>query len=305
MSQEALAVLQDPVEAENPAGTRAPGETPPSTGGPSVLIKSLAGEVLAEIRPVPLDTTSLKHAIAERLRNRPPALQKLVVCGTTRILADGEALAPDEPLEVICLTDEAALWTWDLEGNPDKKYLKFNGSQLTCPELNEDFCNVLTKEPLRSGRHYFQFVMHYIGDEQWCGVTNESSKAGARCSGRSLHAWTYYCGRRGSNYSIRDGQAALHAEGRAVVAFEKPKSSGDVIGMLVDMETGAIAFDLNGRLQGACAIPLDCPMWVLTHMDTESDHVQLRKPSWEDAPQANLDALSGALIDLSKGQKLR
>lgn len=297
MSQEALAELQAPVEARNPAGTQASGETLPSTGVPSVLIKSLVGEVLAEIRPVPPDTTVLKHAIAERLCNRPPALQKLVVCGTTRILTDGEALAPDEPLEVLCLMDETALWTWDLEGNPDKHYLKVDGSRLTCPRLRVDYCNVLTKEPLRSGRHYFEFVMHYIGDEQWCGVTNESSQAGARTSGRQLHAWTYYCGRMGTNnHSIRDGQAALHAEGKAVVVFEKPKSSGDVIGMLVDMEAGAIAFDLNGKLQGACAIPVNSPMWVLTHMDTQRDNVELRKPSLEDAPPANLDALSGAKL---------
>merc|ERR1712217_800835 len=95
-----------------------------------------------------------------------------------------------------------------------------------------------------------------------------------------------------------------HAEGRAVKEFKKLKPMGDVIGMLVDLdlEKPAVAFDLNGELQGACEVPKE-PLWVVTHLDTEKDRVELEKPSLVDAPPANLDALSGALLDVSKGQR--
>merc|ERR1719253_1150094 len=109
-----------------------------------------------------------------------------------------------------------------------------------------------------------------------------------------------------SAYScIRDGAGALHPEGKAVKEFKKVRPSGDVIGMLADLETGAVAFDLNGELQGACAIPLDRPLWVLTHLDEPDDKVELRKPCLADAPPANLEALKGALLDIAKGQTMR
>jgi len=71
--------------------------------------------------------------------------------------------------------------------------------------------------------------------------------------------------------------------------------------MLVDCEKGAVAFDLNGNIQGACEIPKKTPLWVLTHVDTPMDHVELRKPSLHDAAPANFEALKGALLDVSHG----
>jgi len=271
---------------------------------PTVQVKSLAGTVLAEVKPIPNTTLELKVAL-EELLGRPVALQKLVVSGSMKILSNDETLAR-EPLEVLCLHDETPLWTWDLDGNPQKEMLTIEMGRVTCPNLRTDYLNVLTKEPMRSGRHYFEFVMHHIGDEQWCGVVANSKQAGSRVGGRSLTAWTYYCGRMRSHYdSLKDGKGALHAEGRAVVEFAKPQPSGDVIGMLVDLDAGAIAFDLNGELQGACAIPVGQPLWVITHVDTPRDDVELRKPSLVEAAPANLEALSGALLDISKGEELR
>ena len=58
--------------------------------------------------------------------------------------------------------------------------------------------------------------------------------------------------------------AFIPKQGRAVAGFKKLKRSGDVIGMLVDMEAGALAFSLNGELQGACPIPTDRPLYVLS-----------------------------------------
>ena len=59
----------------------------------------------------------------------------------------------------------------------------------------------------------------------------------------------------------------------------------------------AVAFDFNGALQGACAVPRG-PLHVFTHVDTRSDHVELRKPSLEEAPPSNFDALKNALLEV-------
>jgi hypothetical protein len=156
---------------------------------------------------------------------------------------------------------------------------------------------------------FFQFVMHYIGDEQSCGIVADPSQVGYDHGLRELKAWSYYPGRvhgdaAGTHGNIRDGKGALHAKGRAVKEFKSLRRTGDVIGMLVDLEQGAVAFDLNGELQGACAIPTDKPLYVITHLDTEDDHVELLKPSLDDAPPANLEALKSSLLDVTKGLKL-
>ena len=77
-----------------------------------------------------------------------------------------------------------------------------------------------------------------------------------------------------------------------------------VINMLVDGDQRIVAFALDGRIQGACRIPGDLPLYVLTQMDTPRDHVELRKPMLDDAPQDVLAALQGSLIDLAQGEKL-
>jgi len=268
---------------------------------------SLSGVVLASVCPVPPNILQLKIAFQEQT-STPVALQKLVEFEGTHIYQNDEDLS-GESLKVYMMTDETPLFSWDLDSNPDKAMLDLEGSSIvTCPRLRTDYLNVLTKEPLSRGVHYFEFVMHHIGDEQWCGLVKHAGLAGTRTDGRSVSAqgWTYYCGRmRSTSGSIRDGKGALHAEGCAVKEFQKVRPSGDVIGMLADLKTGAIAFDLNGELQGACAIPTDTPLWVLTHLDTPKDKVELRKPCLAEAPPANLEALQGALLEISLGEQMR
>merc|ERR1712216_442117 len=96
-------------------------------------------------------------------------------------------------------------------------------------------------------------------------------------------------------------KGALEALGRHLKTAEFVKRSDSIIGMLVDCEKGAAAFDLDGTIQGACEIPKNTPLWVLTHVDTPKDHIELRKPSLQDAPPANFEALKGALLDVSRG----
>lgn len=269
--------------------------------GPCVTVVSLSGASLAEVRPVPACVLDLKLAI-EMQTEVPIALQQLVSqTDPDATYADTDCLSPDESLELLLLMDETPLYSWDFEGNPDKDFLVVNGSVVECPQMSSDYINVVTQEPMRSGVHYIEFVMHHIGDEQWCGLVADKSQAGRRAGGRCLKGWTYYCGRMSSSSgSIVDGKGALQAQGRAVTEFTKLSRSGDVIGMLVDLDSGALAFDLNGKLQGACAIPKQ-PMYVITHVDTPRDRVELRKLSLEESPPANLEALSGALLELSKG----
>lgn len=267
-----------------------------------VTVRNLLGVVIATVTPVPDSLLALKEAIEQQV-GMSVGLQKLVKYGDTHAYADGDTLG-FESLDIMLVMDEENLYTWDIEGNPCAEQLQGNGGILTCPGLRTDYVNVLTKEPLRDGIHYFEFVMHYIGDEQACGLVKDPSQAGSRHSLRSLKAWAYYPGRMGSSGgSLRDGKGSLHALGRAVKEFKKLTKEGDIIGMLVDFERGAVAFDLNGELQGACEIPKE-PLWVITHVDTENDHVELRKLDLEKTPPANLDALQGALLNISEGQKL-
>jgi len=278
----------------------------------SVTVQNMAGNELATVCPVPPNIFELKKQI-EMQKSIPVALQKLIESESSHLYDNSETL-DGKSLTVIMVVDETPLFAWDVTNNPGKDVLKLEGSAdgvnvgaiLTCPNICSDYVNVLTQEPIQFGSHYFEFVMHHIGDEQWCGVVTDPSQAGTRCGGRSLKGWTYYCGRmRSGSGTIVDGKGCLHAEGKAVKEFKKLKPEGDVIGMLVDLDKGAIAFDLNGELQGACAIPKDTPMWVITHVDTRNDKVELRKPCLMDAPPANLDALKGALLDISSGQDLR
>lgn len=283
------------------AATEAAAE--PSEEIASVTVRSLPGSVLASVCPVPANVASLKEEIEKQL-GMPRALQKIINVDDACVYADTHELEAVS-LDVTLIQDETPLWTWDIENNPGKESLEGEGGTLKCPKLSHDYCNVVTKEPMRSGVHYFEFVIHFTGDEQACGVVADPSQVGYSPGLRGLKAWAYYPGRaRSRGGSVTDGLGALHADGRAVKEFKKLKQEGDIIGMLVDLDQGAIAFDLNGELQGACEIP-KVPLWVITHPDTERDHIELRKPCLADAPPANLHALKGSLLDVSEGVKLR
>lgn len=271
-----------------------------------VTVMKLSGAVLVTVAPVPNSILELKQAMFHS-NNIPVALQKLLESDGIRTYEDTEKLDSMQNHEMLLLTIETPLHTWDVKNNPNAQSLQLEGTSiLTCPQLNSDFCTVLTEEPIRSGVHYFEFVMHVIGDEQWCGVTSDPMFSGCRANPRcASNCWTYYCGRRFTAWqSLIDGRGALHAPGHAVAQFKQLNNEGDVIGMLVDMNNGALAFDLNGELQGACPIDTDKPLYCLTQPDTPRDKVELRKPSLQDAPPANLEALSGALLDITKDGKV-
>ena len=226
----------------------------------------------------------------ERVCGIPIGLQKLV--------KDGELLPEDVKLddgfEITCIKDETPMYTWDIANNPcAKQLLAVDGNILRCPNLKTDYVNVLTQEPIRSGIHYYEFHLHHVGDEQWCGVTMDPAMAGSDAGGRALRAWTYYCGRsRSTHGTVVDGKGALHANGRAIIEFEKACTAGNVINMLVDADQRLVAFGLNGQVQGACRIPGTEPLYLLTHVDKPEDHVELRKPVVEDAPQDMAIALT-------------
>ena len=270
----------------------------------SVVVSNLAGCKLAEL-PVAsaasaANVEDLKLQL-EEITGIPKALQNLVLAG--EILSSTSL--PLKACDLLLVKDESPMYSWDFEGNPSKEEIEVSGSVLRAPKLRRDFCNVLTQEPMRSGLHYYEFVLHKVGDEQWCGVTMAPEMAGARVDGRSLEAWTYYCGRAGrSDGSMHNGKGGLHACKKAVKEFEKACTPGNVIGMLVDADKRRLAFALDGRLQGACKVPGDKPLFVITQMDTRLDHVELRKPSLDEAPPSNLTALAGALLDAEQGEKL-
>ncbi|OLP77920.1 hypothetical protein AK812_SmicGene41970 [Symbiodinium microadriaticum] len=249
-----------------------------------VRVTNLAGTVIVELQPVPGTLRELKAEV-EKASGIPVALQKLVKGGD--VLEELEL--GSEGFEAICVKDETPMFTWDTM-NPDIEQLQIEGSVIRSPDLHSDYVNVLTQEPIQKGIHYYEFVLHKVGDEQWCGVTMSPEMAGRRYSGRSLDAWCYYVAMWGVEV------APAEASGMARVPCTHRERN--VINMLVDGDKRIVAFALEGRVQGACKIPGEEPLYVLTHMDTKLDHVELRKPMLEDAPAEALHALSGALLDI-------
>jgi hypothetical protein len=215
------------------------------------------------------------------------ALQSLTL-GTT-VLADDFVLQADaeSPIELtFCLT-ELPLFSWDFAGNPASRHIVCNGGDLQAPNLQCDFVNVVTQEPLRKGLHYFQFVVRAFHDEQWCGIVSDKSQAGSSTSGYYLEGCFYYLGRKGR------GTASLRFGSKSIKRCDQPKD-GDVVDMLVDVDASALAFGLNGSLQCACEI-FPGPAYVFTTVNTGS-HMELHKLASEDAPTELVQALKGALI---------
>lgn len=258
----------------------------------TIVIKSMAGEEVLQFSPVPKAVHDLKQLIQDTGYMRM-AFQKLVHEACFEICADDDILE-DVDQVLVLVRDDRPLWNWDLEGNPAKDMLDINEAIVKCPKLRHDYTNVLTREPIDAGLHYFEIVLHHYGDEQWCGLTPDRNMAGPEYEKAipSKTSWTYYTGR---------SKGALEAQGRKLKDFEFVGRSGNTIGMLVDCDGGAVAFDLNGSIQGACEIPRNTPLWVITHLDTPRDHVELRKPSLQDAPPVHFDALKGALLNVSEG----
>lgn len=199
-------------------------------------------------------------------------------------------------LTLLIIQQDKSLITWDISGNPDKDMLVAEDPcTATCPSMRTDYINLLTDKPIKEGVHYIQFIMHHIGDEQWCGVTPNQAYAGRQTSGRSLkQGWFYYAGRipYGGGKSSR---AALMVNGSSSCQAEGLTSSGDVIGILLDLKVGGIAFDLNGTFQGVAKFSVPCePLWILTHLDTPEDKVELKQRPPQSAPKESHHAIASS-----------
>jgi len=159
---------------------------------------------------------------------------------------------------------------WDHEGNPGKKCFAMGDSKVTYLEGAPDYCTVLSETAITQGRHAFEFVMHKIGDEQWCGVTADKTLAGTTSDlRRRAQCWTYYCGCRHADGGI------LSDENEETMQLEHIKD-GDKIGLAVDFDTRTLSFLRNGTLQGECSFPSDAvELYLSTHLDYTGDCVEL------------------------------
>jgi len=260
---------------------------------PCIVIKTLAGEEVMRFDQIPANVRELKYLIAQS-GHMPSALQKLLHEDGFAVCSDGEVLEARSQ-GMILVRDETPLWYWALQAHPE---LDIEGGVVKCPRLRTDYTNVITQEPVSAGLHFFEFHLHHYGDEQWCGLTPDKCMAGPVHENAipSKTGWFYYTGR---------STGAIEALGCTLKTVDFVERSNNTIGMLVDCDTGAAAFDLNGKIQGACEIPKNTALWVLTHVDTPKDHVELRKPSLQDAAPANFEALKGALLDVSHGTVMR
>mmetsp|Transcript_57764 Transcript_57764/g.161118 ORF Transcript_57764/g.161118 Transcript_57764/m.161118 type:complete len:266 (+) Transcript_57764:81-878(+) len=254
----------------------------------ALLLLDLAGNVSVEIAPpLPANARELRKRVEEQC-----GIQKEFL----RFLHGGAVLTEDDSLEaaeagITLVVDDSAMFLWDTQKNPDSNQLEVDGPHVRCPNLMNDYVNVCTQAPLLSGTHYVEFVMHCKGDEQWCGVVPDKALGwGKRVSGHSSEfvGCFYYCGRRSN-------PGALQIPGpRGRRPSLESVCDGDIIGLAVDCDARTMAFSRNGTVQAACAVP-DGPLYLLTHVDTPIDHVELRRLTLEDAPPKLLEALAGPL----------
>lgn len=240
-----------------------------------VTVRNLAGNVVAEIYPAPATVADLKVSLLDT-SNVPLAMQRLMLGDTP--LEDTHAFGAEGATELTFVVDESAHFTWDIhvESNPASALLRGSGGTVRYVDDRYDYVNVLTQEPVQGGFHYFEFVMHKVGDEQWCGVTPHKERAGHR--GEFAGGWFYYSGRR----YCSTGELHAGHERHNVKSVNHVKD-GDVIGVLLDLEEGIVAFTLNGIVQGACATA-QCPLYLSTSLDAADDEVELRKPPVQEAP---------------------
>lgn len=266
-----------------------------------VVVQFLSGKEVLRLQHIPVSVLDLKHLIAP-VAGIPVALQKLLRSSGLAVCHESETLraagANEETLCFLLIHDETPLWHWSSQANASAHELDIEGAVVRCPRLTTDYTNVLTQEAISSGLHYFEFHLHHYGDEQWCGLTPNKDMGGPEHEKAvpSKTGYMYYTGRR---------HGAIEAVGfKLKDAVFMDRDNGSVIGMLVDCDEGAVAFDVNGSVQGACSIPVATPLWLLTHLDDNRDHVELRKPCLQDAPPDHFDALKGALLQVSEGQRL-
>jgi len=243
---------------------------------------------------MPLDQTNVKSFA----QTHSDELQQAIQNDCSPLAEMTEQDSPEQACEEIAETK--GMCEWDVTSNPDRRLLEIDGCTVRFPsDRLANFCNVLTKDPICAGTHFFEFEMQQIGDEQWCGVTADKSQAGTRVSGRNLRAWTYYCGRRRPNPSSPAGLYAC----RQVAQQCAPVVDGDVIGMVVDANRRAVSFLRNGELQGALKLaPTRIPLYVITHLDASSDTVALRKLPMSEAPRHAIKAMDSLFDESSQEQ---
>lgn len=254
----------------------------------ALRVSNLSGCAL-EISPIPGSAREVKIEIQARW-GTPLGLQRLL-CGP-RVLEDDEEIDAGK-LDLTFVVDESLLFSWDVTGNPQRDLLLGDGCTVTFKDERCDYVNVVTQEPFSSGVHFFEFVMHQLQDEQWCGVTRDKERAGRAGSDMG---WFYYSGRRSAS------RGALHApKERVTVKDFDHVSAGDTISILVDMNLGVLVFMLNGNFQGSCNVPTE-PLYVTTSLDREGDCVELRKPPLADVPHTAFEALHGEVFQVCLAQ---
>jgi len=250
---------------------------------PIVHVQNVAGNLVHSTETCPLTVTVLKTEI-EACCGIPALLQQLLQ--GMQVLSDTEILEPATGVLTL-VVDESPLFAWDVACNPNRDLLQGDASIVRFREESVDYVNVVTRAPVSQGIHFFEFVMHHVGDEQWCGVCLDRARAGYHGSDEG---WFYYSGRR---YSRR---GALHApRERQHVQDFAGVASGDIIGMLLDVDGGGLVFLLNDAIQGSCRVAARRPLFLCTSLDRAGDHVELRKPPLADTPQSATQALEAIL----------
>lgn len=255
-------------------------------------VVQLSGEVVleAEAEDVPESVMQLKERLAAAT-GTPPALQRLY-CGEGELVESAAQLTG----ELTLVVDESPTYSWDIEGNPDKRFLRCDEDGrvvwykevMDAGEIEEDYVNVVTRAPVRSGTHYFRCLVHRYSDECWVGVCEDAEE---RAEGGE-QGYFYYSASGG----LRAVPGELHFEWERRIlpggGDLQQLKDGDAVDMLLDVDGGCLVFGCNGVYQGACRLPQGKCWYLTCVLDMPLDRFELAAHALADAPGEMAERLS-------------
>ena len=167
------------------------------------------------------------------------------------------------------------VFTWNTELNTSE--LEYDESKLEVRKKgNAPDCSlVLGSRALESGTWYWEVQVAQQGDETWVGITNNPELVHTRhkttdtMDDKSVCA--YYDGQR--SYRC----PALKNGGRTMSKHVARYSSGNIVGVLVDVDARSLSFYLDGLLQHTLTDIPNGPLYPVAHMDRKDDRYLLHR----------------------------
>eukprot|EP00930_Biecheleria_cincta_P083384 TRINITY_DN72968_c0_g1_i1.p1 TRINITY_DN72968_c0_g1~~TRINITY_DN72968_c0_g1_i1.p1 ORF type:complete len:269 (+),score=35.57 TRINITY_DN72968_c0_g1_i1:43-849(+) len=260
--------------------------------GSTVTVRTLAGLQVAQVLG-PILVSELKRAVTKS-SGTPAALQKLV--RGDQVLHDNQEI-PGGPPDVQFVLFYQPCCEWDVDRHPNSEQLQIreNGARDAQGSVPSGV-PIMTQEPLTSGVHFFEVVIHQDGNPpESIGLMTANAKAKLY---KVRQPWE-----KPPSQNFWDMKVALNHKGEVTTSGTmKAKACAyrprDVVGILVHIDIGAAIIMVNNAVQACCALSAGAPLHVACLMDKRpcGSHVELQELSTDQAPSNAMQALVGPLL---------